>query len=127
MMEIVFGCLEYLFFVQHLYTLTLNRPDLQLEIITSISKQTNLERLIFEDLMHIVKYNRYRKVSGAFLCQSLYENNPSISQKSFIGNGIPLWIANNNRFAKMDDNLPLKFLLILLLPVIMEDLTFLYL
>lgn len=77
--------------------------------------------------MHSVKCDRYRKVSGALLFPSLYENNPSISQKSFIGNGIPLWIANNNRFAKMDDNLPLKFLLILLLLVIMEDLTFLYL
>lgn len=96
-------------FAQHLYTLTLNQPDLQLEIIASISKKKNLERFFFEDLMHIIKCDRYRKVIGALLCPSLYENNPSVSQKSFIENGIPLWIVSNNRFTKMDDNLPLKF------------------
>ena len=56
-------------FAQHLYTLTLNQPDLQLEIIASISKKKNLERFFFEDLMHIIKLSLhlYMKTIHQFL------------------------------------------------------------
>ena len=87
---------------------TLNHPDYPLEELAQLSKEVNLGRLIFEDLMHLVKCDRYRKASGALFCPALYSAKATISRSAFEDNGIPQWILNNNRFTKMDDGLPLK-------------------
>lgn len=58
--------------------------------------------------MHLVKCDRYRKVSGAEICPTLYKDKPTISKDSYGQSGIPRWILDNKRYTKMDDTLPLK-------------------
>ena len=53
--------------------------------------------------------DRYRKVSGAKICPSLYAANHTISKDSNEKSGIPRWILDKKRYAKMDDTLPLKY------------------
>lgn len=95
--------------VDALCDITMTHPDLTLDELAFIFSRKNSNRMIFEDPMHLVKCDRYRKVSGAAICPSLYEAKPSIQRKDYIECGIPPWIVDNGRYTKMDDALPLKF------------------
>lgn len=86
----------------------MNQPNLALENIAQLSFAENFGRFIYEDMLHLIKCDRYRKSSGACLCPALYNNEATISQKEFVDNGIPPWIMNNKRYSKMDDFLPIK-------------------
>lgn len=62
---------------------TLNHPECTLEELAHFSKNVNFGRLIFEDLMHLVKCDRYRKASGALFCPALYSAKATISRSAY--------------------------------------------
>ena len=80
-----------------------------MEELAHHASQINRGLLIYEDMLHLVKCDRYRKASGPLICPTLYESKPTISAESFEKNGISKWIIYNCRYTKMDDTLPLKF------------------
>ena len=96
-------------FVQELSNLILLHPELTLEDLAELAVHVNSGRFIYEDLLHLTKCDRYRKVSGASICPTLYEANATINKESFEQSGIPKWITDNNHYTKMDDTLPIKF------------------
>lgn len=85
-------------FAQEICQMILQDLTLTLEDIAEISVHANNDTFVYEDLLHLVKCDRYRKASGAKLCPALYEAKATISQEAFVQNGIPKWIVDNNNF-----------------------------
>lgn len=96
-------------FAQEICKNVLEKPDLSLEDLAEISVHVSSGTYMYEDMLHLVKCDRYRKASGAALCPTLYDASPTITRDSFEEAGIPRWIIDNNKYTKMDDSLPLKF------------------
>ncbi|KAK8897849.1 hypothetical protein M9Y10_000077 [Tritrichomonas musculus] len=96
-------------FVQELCNLILLHPKFTLEDLAELAVHVNSGRFIYEDLFHLTKFDRYRKVSGASIYPTLYEAKATFNKESFEQSGIPKWITDNNHYTKMDDTLPIKF------------------
>lgn len=84
-------------FAQDICDKILENPSLTLEEFVHHASQINKGLLIYEDMLHLVKCDRYRKSSGSLICPTLYESKPTISAESFEKNGISKWIINNCR------------------------------
>lgn len=86
-----------------------HQHELTLEDLTELAVHVNSGRLIYEDLLHLTKWDRYRKVRGDSICPTPYEAKATINKESFEQSGIPKWITDNNHYTKTDDALPIKF------------------
>ena len=63
--------------------------------------------LIFEDMFHLVKCNRFRLSCGSEVCASLSNDEETFGPSDLIEIGIKEYILDSSKTKKMDDNLPL--------------------
>ena len=71
-----------------------------------LSAQNVNNRLIFEDLLHLVKCIRYRFVSGSKICPFPFTGQ-TVTVEHFRQVGIVEWVLDSSQARKMDDFLPL--------------------
>ena len=63
--------------------------------------------LIFEDLLHLVKCDRYRIVCGSRICPTLSKDEATFCREDFKDLNIKDYILDPSKSKKMDDNLPI--------------------
>ena len=66
----------------------------------------SMEILVFEDVLHLLKCNRYRLVCGSSICPSL-SSDIAFEAKEYEIIGIPQYVLDDSQMKKMDDMLPL--------------------
>ena len=64
-------------------------------------------KLIYEDLMHLVKCNLYRLICGSYICPSLSKDEATFSANDFKDIGVKDHVLDPSRAKKIDDQLPL--------------------
>ena len=84
----------------------LNQLDLNSPLSSIFKEYTGT--LIYEDLMHLVKCDRYRLTCGSDICPSLSKDEATFNVNDFKDIGVKDHVLDASRAKKMDDHLPLQ-------------------
>lgn len=88
--------------INDLDTLNLKEP-----LLTIFKKYSGI--LGFEDMLHLVKCNRYRLVCGSRVCSSMSKDDDSFGPDDLLDIGFNEYLLDSSKQKKMDDNLALLF------------------